>query len=513
MSNFKFHIDKPLPDPRRIAGHRDFDSLYDRYQVTTRFAFWRRLYRNPRFFATLVAVAAVVYLVFEADETPPADTRLATPVPAHPLPWQPLTATSDGWISADSGLHIEAPVSAFTDAAGDPVSGSVELRCRYLRDAADLFVSGLPLHDDSAGVHRLFEMAEVLELAAWQDGRPLRLRPGARLRATRYRPDADSDWAAYRFDADSARWLRTGPDSVAQQDLAPWLALLPPRPVLDAPSAAAAEAPTRPFGVRIENAREYAELPSDAVSYWSSLPGAIDPWAAGLVGPRSAWDEVRVKRLAEDRYELIFGRNTPQGYLFRRVLARPLAGVRSDAEARQWYQQQQQAYAAAQAAAARHAAQRAALQRWKAARDSLLARVPLRVAHRFEVVAMGYSGLLRPVHSLPARQGVRLVAAEDGGTIDSAQVWAVVWGLRSLVPIGVAPSGAYALPVGYAGPTTVWVLAPGSTRLAAGQIGQPEASADEVLLLTVQRLGADTLDAATLRQKLGGSWQTGAMQP
>lgn len=88
MSNYKFHIDKPLPDSRQISRHKDFERLYGRYETATRFGFWRKLLRRPRLFASVVLLAVVVWLVYEAGEKEVAmDTRVVQPQMELNLPF------------------------------------------------------------------------------------------------------------------------------------------------------------------------------------------------------------------------------------------------------------------------------------------------------------------------------------------------------------------------------------------------------------------------------------------
>jgi hypothetical protein len=88
MSKYKFHIDKPLPDSGQISRHKDFERLYGRYETATRFGFWRKLLRRPRLFASVVLLAVVVWLVYEAGEKEVAmNTRVVQPQMEFNLPF------------------------------------------------------------------------------------------------------------------------------------------------------------------------------------------------------------------------------------------------------------------------------------------------------------------------------------------------------------------------------------------------------------------------------------------
>lgn len=117
MAKYKINLDKPLPDAKRIEAHRNFPALMKRYQVVTRFEFWRKLYKNPLYFASLVAIIAVFYLVIEASQGPKPQALFEFPLAVqseglgHPQ-WQVLDIDStddsspDGYLAFPSSLEL-----------------------------------------------------------------------------------------------------------------------------------------------------------------------------------------------------------------------------------------------------------------------------------------------------------------------------------------------------------------------------------------------------------------------
>ena len=200
MSKYKIHIDKPLPDAPTVARHRDFDSLYDQYQVTARFAFWRRLYRNPRFFAGLVAVVAVAFLVFEASEPPaaaPVDRAIAGPG------WQVVSVSPEGAAFRADSLQLHVPPEAFATPTGLPVQGPVSLHYRWLSGPPAYLAAGL---DFGPGPQLTTPQAALglVEVAAFQDSQRLVLRPGRSLTLTLITPASSGPVTAARWD--SSHW-------------------------------------------------------------------------------------------------------------------------------------------------------------------------------------------------------------------------------------------------------------------------------------------------------------------
>lgn len=131
MSNHKFHIDKPLPNSEQINRHKDFERLYGRYKKATRFAFWRKLVRNPRTFASVVLLAVVVWLVFEVGEREQAN--------AGPL-IQPQMEVDINF------RHYEGPCHV-----------------RQLRNLEDYFARGIPLTFEENGTKYWMRTEEVIE--------------------------------------------------------------------------------------------------------------------------------------------------------------------------------------------------------------------------------------------------------------------------------------------------------------------------------------------------------------
>ncbi|RMG55480.1 MAG: hypothetical protein D6722_27745, partial [Bacteroidetes bacterium] len=167
-----------------VARHRDFDSLYDQYQVTARFEFWRRLYRNPRFFAGLVAVVAVAYLVFEAASPDPALPDLR-PVPGPA--WEVAAVPAAGMTLADDSLRITVPPTAFETLDGVPIEEPVSLRYRRLPGPPAYLASGLDFGPE-AGLETPYTSLGLVELAAFSDSQQVRLRTGIEISVTMLTP-------------------------------------------------------------------------------------------------------------------------------------------------------------------------------------------------------------------------------------------------------------------------------------------------------------------------------------
>ncbi|MEL6592496.1 MAG: hypothetical protein AAFQ68_20525, partial [Bacteroidota bacterium] len=355
MTQYKIHIDKPLPDGKRIKSHQDFDSLYDQYQVNARFEFWRQLYRNPRYFAGLAAVIAVLFLVYQAvDEERIMNLPYVNPLSSE-LAYQSQTFSVGAPISISGELarQINIPANAFVDAQGKPVEGEVEIKVLPLVDVQDLALRGLSMQIDSA--RQLVPKAGV-EILAFRLGERVYLKPEASIEVEMLIPGQDENLALYQLDTAAASWAeRPGLTRVAMEEAE---LPKPEKPILLAQLeaedlkgvrkfSAAPFKPGKPFGVKLKNAADYPRLAKYDKTYWEYLegPGSDNPWTTGLItaSGQQQWEDVRVERLpgSAERYRLRFARQSVDRKLeVRVVVARPLFKARNQDEANAYYQQQ-----------------------------------------------------------------------------------------------------------------------------------------------------------------------------
>jgi hypothetical protein len=280
MPDYRVHIDKPLPGPERIRRHRDFGGLYAHYRAGMRLRFWRSLYRNPRVFAGVAVLAAIVLLVFEAPEPP---------VQAAAPPAAADTAAAPAWAPADSLPWLSGP-------------GSVQ----------------------------------QLDSARWNQG-PLPDTGGLLIRLSGPAGVRQPLLQAWAYDSAARRWNPVMPQRV--QDT-----LYTIRRQEPAPSAVRLRRPERPFGVRLRNAADFPEFRRFRTTYWVWAPGSgtRDPWASGLIAPGGpVWEDVQVRGLGNGTYLLTFYRPDPAGGLEAiRVAARPVFEAGSPAAAEAYYQRQ-----------------------------------------------------------------------------------------------------------------------------------------------------------------------------
>lgn len=465
MAKYRIHIDPSPPDPEMVERHRDFDALYKDYQTHRRFEFWRKLYRNPRNFGVVIMLVAIGALVWEAtEEEARALSRsyeLHPPVAANAPTYQAQTISPEAAVTLQPGpeVQVEVPAQAWLDSSGQPVAGPIELRHRLLNGPQAAFVAGVPRPwQQLRPWHRL----HLVEVQAYQNQQPLRLRQGYALAVSWTLPQREAALTVRYLDSSASRWQPVM--DARQSETSPAALPRPQSPVatvrdlhadtLIAKSSRRPSPPPRPFGTRPSNLADFPALRGYEKVYWAHVPGpnSVDPWAEDLIEAERPWQDVRIRQVGPELYELRFARQTPEGGLeARRVLARPLLKANSAAEAQAWYERQltqyQQTLAearradslrAAQAEAQRQAqrAYEAELKAWREAqaeRDGTTG-----TTLRYEVPRVGVSGYWV---ELPTAEPQTWLTVSEFSTIEALQPWCYATQGDTLLPLRIVPQG------------------------------------------------------------------------
>jgi len=117
-----------------------------------------------------------------------------------------VNAATGGMFMNENGSIINVPGSAFLDSAGNKVSGNVELRYKEFHDPAKIFMAGIPMTYDSSGATFHFESAGMIEVTAWQNGRPLRTNPDSAIHIAMVSSSSEERFNTYYLDTVSKAW-------------------------------------------------------------------------------------------------------------------------------------------------------------------------------------------------------------------------------------------------------------------------------------------------------------------
>jgi hypothetical protein len=69
------------------------------------------------------------------------------------------------------GSKIIIPKNIFVDEKRNPITGKVEIKYREFHDAVDIFLAGIPMDYDAAGMIKRFETAGMFDIRAFSEGK------------------------------------------------------------------------------------------------------------------------------------------------------------------------------------------------------------------------------------------------------------------------------------------------------------------------------------------------------
>ena len=132
--------------------------------------------------AVVVSIASVKYPLKENNSTA-AENKVKPPLKNVNVNFENylVDANQKTILKYQTGSIIKIPNDAFVDKNGKPVFGKVIIKYREFHDPADFFVSGIPMTYDSAGVQYHFESAGMLEILAFQKGKPVFVDPAKKI--------------------------------------------------------------------------------------------------------------------------------------------------------------------------------------------------------------------------------------------------------------------------------------------------------------------------------------------
>jgi len=237
----KININRPEISSQEIAQRKNFDAVLKNNAMH---AAPKTLLQKPWFLsgvvvATIAIVTTAVLLTQHpkttapaaaADSTSASDQKaldafykteeakpcIAPPIKGLNVPYTvfKVDAQKGGQLDFKTGSQLTVPKNAFTDANGNPVKGEVELRYREFHDAADFFVSGIPMTYDSAGLKYQFESAGMMEMLAYQNGKPVNMAPGKSIDVAMASGNSDPKFNLYKLDTVKNNWSCLGKDKV-----------------------------------------------------------------------------------------------------------------------------------------------------------------------------------------------------------------------------------------------------------------------------------------------------------
>lgn len=238
----KINIDRPEISSDEIAKSKNFESVLKNLGTIN-----KPFYKNSWFLASVVVaiigvITAVSLLsressekneVLNLDQENYADsTGLAEfykneekkgcinpPLEGIYIPrtLYKVIAEKGATLDFKTGSKIVIPKNAFVDENGKLLQGEVNLYYREFHDAVDFFVSGIPMTYDSAGVKYHFESAGMIEMLAYQNGKPVNMGKEKSVNVELVSDYKGTEYNLYKLDTVKNNWSCLGKDKVVSQ--------------------------------------------------------------------------------------------------------------------------------------------------------------------------------------------------------------------------------------------------------------------------------------------------------
>jgi hypothetical protein len=131
----------------------------------------------------IVLIISVFLLLFlpGCNKKEKIQTFINPPLPNADIPFETLRIdpTEADTIDLPMGTKLLIPPNAFVDSAGNYISDSVTIKYREFRNAAEIFLAGIPMNFNTLNNHTALETAGMFEIRALSKKRKLELAYGS----------------------------------------------------------------------------------------------------------------------------------------------------------------------------------------------------------------------------------------------------------------------------------------------------------------------------------------------
>jgi hypothetical protein len=121
-----------------------------------------------------------------------------------------VSAETGGTLLFKNKGSVVIPPAAFLDLDGKPVVGKVDIYFRQYNRLSEIFLSGLPMTYDTAGVKQNFQSAGMFEIYGNQNGKPVFIAPDKSLQINTISDRMETDQKFYYLDTLTRNWVYQG---------------------------------------------------------------------------------------------------------------------------------------------------------------------------------------------------------------------------------------------------------------------------------------------------------------
>lgn len=354
MNNFKLKKDREKLSEQEIQQHMNFNKFISGYAPVK-----GGLPKGPHFYSIVITasvmLSAAVYFMLSSD-----DKNTASYTPFINPPTNVINKHLDLFTCNNStdtsfvyltGTQIHVPKSAFVDANGNNVKGSIQIQYREFHDPIDILLSGIPMGYDSAGVHYQLESAGMFEVMAYQGGQKLTLKPDKEISVNMLsRTNKGDNYNIYYLDTAKRQW-----DYLSQNTSTNNTCI----PVFDRNPAYASEFKSndefenlhKPVRPKKENSKAYNfvidfqkdEFPELAVFSGLKFEPVENKKKAHSALAEKTWDDVSIERGNDDERYVITFRSEKETHSIKVI---PVVDEKNYAETMKDFEKRQRKYMA-----------------------------------------------------------------------------------------------------------------------------------------------------------------------
>jgi hypothetical protein len=222
------NINRKNISSQEIEQYKDFQSIMAKQPNPSVGAPAKSVWMNFSLSAAAMVVVSSLVWVFVANKSSKngnektIETKsyfISPPMPQSNLPFTKIIFynTADTIIHFSKNATVAIKKNSLLDSVGNIVPGPIEIKYREFLDPASIFLSGIPMEYDTAGLKQNFESAGMIEISAKSKSKSLYVNPQKPLVVNMQSTKTSRDYNVYQLDTAKRNWVYKGKDKVAQQ--------------------------------------------------------------------------------------------------------------------------------------------------------------------------------------------------------------------------------------------------------------------------------------------------------
>ncbi len=161
----------------------------------------------------LITISLLVLLIASCRNEKFAEKAFINPpFPALNPDYEAFTIKADlgDTLEYKTGSIISIPPDIWVNKSGEKITGDITLKYRELHDAYDIFLAGVPMYYDSAGVKYNLQTAGMFELRAFKDTNEIFMKENSKINVKMASFNDKKDYNFYSLDENAKNWSYKG---------------------------------------------------------------------------------------------------------------------------------------------------------------------------------------------------------------------------------------------------------------------------------------------------------------